>query len=243
MTFGTGGVGTSRLSSCATRRSIAAGSGCSCTRNRAATRAASSRCATCSLARIIRCSITQCASVWISSRAATTLPVVVELELRLGALDAERAARQPRLAQLAGERPRQGQRLGDRRRRAARRRRRCGRPARTRGGRRSGSGCGRRTTLRARPPGPIEISDRDRAARHAGHEAAGLGGQRVRQHRLDRPRHVDAVAPPLRLPVQRAAGPHERGHVRDVDVQAQPVPVALDRDRVVEVLRARPDRS
>ena len=42
---------------------------------------------------------------------------LVELEVRLGALHAEGAARQPGRAQLAGKRPRQGQRLGDRRRR------------------------------------------------------------------------------------------------------------------------------
>ncbi len=69
-------------------------------------------------------------------------------------------------------------------------------------------------------------------------QAAEVARERVRQHRLDRAGHVDRERALRRVPVERRAGRHVRGHVGDVHPRAQPVALALDADRVVEVLRA-----
>ena len=78
---------------------------------------------------------------------------------------------------------------------------------------------------------------RDRAPVLVRHEAAGLVRQRLRQHRLDRARDVDARAAPVGLGLERRARPHVGGHVGDVDPEADAAVLALGRDRVVEVAR------
>ena len=80
--------------------------------------------------------------------------------------------------------------------------------------------------------------DGDRQAIDAGAQRAGVVGQRLGQHRLDRAGHVDRGRAPVGLAVDRPAGPHVGRDVGDVHPHA-PVLVAerLAGDRVVEVAR------
>ena len=157
----------------------------------------------------------------------------VEAELRLEGLDVE--ARRPAvLAQRRRGLPRHRQRLGDS----------LGRP-RAAGEDRvelvvveAGVGAdaaaveARPARLPTRPQ--LDLGG-DGEPLHPGRQAARLAAQRMRQHRLDRARHVGAVGPAAGLEVQRRAGRHVGGDVGDVDPEADAVPLALGGDRVVEV--------
>ena len=77
-----------------------------------------------------------------------------------------------------------------------------------------------------------------REALDAGGEAAGHGRERQRQHRLDGSRDVGAVAAPQRLAIERGTGSHVCRDVGDVDPEPRPVRVDRGRDRVVEVAGA-----
>ncbi len=68
-------------------------------------------------------------------------------------------------------------------------------------------------------------------------QAAGLAGERVRQHRLDRAGDVGAVAAPPRLLVEQRARLDVGGDVGDVDPDPGAVALALGGDGVVEVAR------
>ena len=68
-------------------------------------------------------------------------------------------------------------------------------------------------------------------------QAAKVGGQPLGEHRLDHARQVHRASAQRRLGVQRRAGRHPRRHVGDVDEQPEPLVLALDADRVVEVPR------
>ena len=138
MAFRIGGVGTSRLSSWATRRSIAAGSGCSWTRNIVGTRADSE-----ALRNLL---VGQDHEVFDHSSGS-------RLDLAMGRddLTSPRPTRSPARAldrqgarprrRHAGPRPARGQRSGWRLPAPFPARRRCGPPSRIRGARPSGSGC------------------------------------------------------------------------------------------------------
>src|SRR5436190_4551915 len=79
--------------------------------------------------------------------------------------------------------------------------------------------------------------DGDREPFDAGHERARVVGQRAREHRLHRAGHVDAGRAPVRLAVERIARAHVGRDVGDVDPHP-PVAVAqrLAGERGVEVL-------
>ena len=83
--------------------------------------------------------------------------------------------------------------------------------------------------------GPDAQLDADDAAHLARAQAAGVGRELEREHRLDRPGHVDAAGAPRRLRVERTARLDETGDVRDVHPHAMAVAIRLDADRVVEV--------
>ena len=172
----------------------------------AACAGALSSCATCSLARIISSSITLCDSVCTSSIARTTCPS--ESNSNSGSEVSSPSA------------PRFSAALAERRSRA------CGRcasgsatgsgagarPANTcvdllvgEPGDRSGSGCDRRRPCDTWPSASTAISTVTVLRGMPGHQAAGIARERLRQHRLDRARHVDAVAAPQRLLVDRAS--------------------------------------
>ena len=68
----------------------------------------------------------------------------------------------------------------------------------------------------------------------SGAKAAPVGRELGRKHRVDAAREVDGRAPPGRLGVEPGAGGHVRRDVGDVHVDA----VAVDRERVVVILRA-----
>ena len=83
-----------------------------------------------------------------------------------------------------------------------------------------------------------------REALGARHERAGAVRQRLRQHRLDRTRHVHARAATERLGLNRAARTHERAHVGDVHPYSDRVALAAGGNGVIEVLgRGRVDRE
>src|SRR6185503_4974325 len=86
-----------------------------------------------------------------------------------------------------------------------------------------------------RAVGPDAQLDADDAAHLARAQAAGVGGELEREHRLDRAGHVDAAGAPRRLRVERTARLDETGDVRDVHPHAMAVAIRLDADRVVEV--------
>ena len=91
---------------------------------------------------------------------------------------------------------------------------------------------------RARPrPRPQLDLRRHRQPLDPRRQAAGVAGERVRQHRLDRAGHVGAVGAPPRLEVERRARLHVGGDVGDVDPDAGAVALALGGDGVVEVAR------
>ena len=145
---------------------------------------------------------------------------VVELELRLGALDRERAARQPRRraaapasarasasgsATASGACSAPGEHAVDLARRSSRASERIG--------------CGRRTRCARAPPGPIEISTVTARRGTPGHEAARLVREGARaasaRPRPARRRCCRAAAPPRRAP---SPGRTNAGDVGDVHV-------------------------
>ena len=81
--------------------------------------------------------------------------------------------------------------------------------------------------------------DADHAADLARAQAAGVGRELERQHRLDRSGHVHAAGAPRRLGVERAAGLHVARDVGDVHAGADAVAVRLDADGIVEIARRR----
>src|SRR6185437_4974550 len=94
----------------------------------------------------------------------------------------------------------------------------------------------RRDDLR---PRELHLHGHGRAV-EPGAQRARVAGERVRQHRRDRAGGVDAGGALARLAVQARIEPHMRGDVRDVDPHADARPLDhLGGDRVVEVLRAR----
>ena len=75
-------------------------------------------------------------------------------------------------------------------------------------------------------------------------QRAGVVGELGRQHRRDEARHVRRERPLGSTLVERASGGHEVRDVRDVHPRADPVGLAAERERVVEVLRrVRVDRE
>ena len=161
---------------------------------------------------------------------------LVELERRLGRLHLERAAPAAPLPQ------RRGHLAGGRQRLAP------GRGGRLVSGEDAvhlvvgepGVAPDPRAMERHRPGlGPVHQElDGHRQPLLPGHQAAGTARQRLRKHRLDRPRHIHAGGPAGGLPLERGARPHVRAHVGDVDPYADPAAVrALRRHRVVVVAR------
>ncbi len=85
---------------------------------------------------------------------------------------------------------------------------------------------------------PQQHLDSHRQTLHSRHERAGVAGERMREHRLDRAGHVDACRAPARLKVDRRAQRHVCGDVGDMDPNAHSsVGQSLGGDRVVEVAR------
>ncbi len=149
-----------------------------------------------------------------------TLPCSSKANSGSGGVDHQRAALLPRPLQRRRRLARGRERLAPWRRGAARRRRRCDRPARSPGARPSGSPSGR--SSRSRPPRRRSSSSTVTARRsRAGHERAGVVGERLRQHRLDHARHVHARRAPARLDVDRRALRHVRADVGDVHPHAR----------------------
>jgi hypothetical protein len=75
----------------------------------------------------------------------------------------------------------------------------------------------------------------DREPRNARREAAGVGAQHRRQHRVDGSRNVRAVAPSVGLRVESGARADVGRDVGDVDPQPGPAALQTGRDGVVEV--------
>ena len=191
---GTGGVGTSSDASWSTSRSTRA-------RLRALVDAvqrrqlarSSSSVATASLAAIIRCSISRCDSVCSAGHGSVDVAVA-----RRRRTPARRTRRPARRAPRARACERRGRRARGRQRLAPTAPRRRSAPAKirsTRGVVEPLVGADQRAVERAcaarRAPSKLEL-DGHRQAVLAGHERAGVVGQRLGQHRLDRAGHVDA---------------------------------------------------
>ncbi len=81
--------------------------------------------------------------------------------------------------------------------------------------------------------------DADHAPDLARAQAAGVGRELERQHRLHRAGHVHAAGAARRLGIQLAARRHVARDVRDVHERTYTVAIRLDADRVVEVARGR----
>ncbi len=162
---------------------------------------------------------------------------IVELELRLRGLDGERAPARPALPKRGGDRARSHERVRPRLLRAL---------------------VAGKDAIHLRVLEPRVASNRRAMERRAHdairlhleldghcvavlvrHEAAGLVGQRGRQHRLDGAGDVDARATPVGLGLDRRARPHVRAHVRDVNPQPRAAVLAPGGDRVVVVARRR----
>ena len=163
----------------------------------------SSSVATASLAAIIRCSIEAVGLRRRRADRARDVAAAVEGELGLDRLDGERAALArgaPASAAAAARAPRRAAPPTARAR--APRPRRSGRRGRSPGARRSGSASGRTTPWRSRAP--RSSSSTVTASRSgAGDERAGVVGERLGQHRLDRPGDVDARGAAVGLAVDR----------------------------------------
>ena len=173
--------------------------------------------ATASLAAIIRCSISRCDSV-ARRPASTTWPRAVEGELRLDALDRQRAAALAPGLQRRRRRPRGRERLRPRLLRVLRAGEDPVDPVvvqpLVRADRRAVEG--RFDALRA---AQLEL-DGDRQAVDVRAQRAGVVRQRLGQHRLDRARHVDAGRAAVGLAVDRRARAHVGRDVGDVDPDA-----------------------
>ena len=147
-----------------------------------------------------------CDSVWISSMARTTLPSSSNSKSGSAVSTAERAAREAALTQHRGELAGQRERLGDRPPGAFAPGEDARRPRRSRGARPSGSGCGRTRWPRTSASRSSTISTVTVRRGTPGTRLQASLEKRVRQHRLDGPRDVDAVAAPLGLGVERRPG-------------------------------------
>ena len=86
-------------------------------------------------------------------------------------------------------------------------------------------------------PGPERDLDRHAQPLDLRPQRARVVGELVRQHRRDPARDVHREAALGRAVVERLAGADVRGDVRDVHPRAQPVALAAEGERVVEVLR------
>ena len=165
--------------------------------------------ATRSLVRTISCSISRCASVCSTAFAPITSPSASKLELGLGGGDLERVrcgARPAAAAARAGE--------VERRRRRRRGRLGSGEEAvelvvvEALVGADAAAVEARRARLTARPEDDLRGH---RQAVDAGREAAGVGAEARRQHRLGGAGHVDARRPPQRLGIEPRAGAYVGG--------------------------------
>ena len=244
---GSGGVGTSSEASWSTRRSTRSGSGRSCTRYRHGTPRCGEQLGD-GLVGGDHQVLDQAVGLGLHARrgSRTTLPRSSKLELGLrrsrrtsAPLRSRRrcSAPRPRARDARAARPT-----------APRARSRAGEDAvdaaRSPGARRSGSASGRRR--RARRRAPRSSSSTVTAARSTpGTQRAGVAGERVREHRLDRARARRRWSR-AGAPRGRAASPRARARRRR---RCAPTRASrrladrLGRDRVVEVACARPGRS
>ncbi len=232
----TGGVATPSDASCATSRSALSPSGFSWTRYSDGTPRSDGSRATCSLAAIMRCSISRCDSVCSLGRDSATWPP--RSKRNSGSLVSSssaswlmrRSCSAAATARAASSGAAHGSSAGSS----------PGEDAvdllvvqpRVRADRRA-------VEAHPRDVGPREVElDGHRRALLQRHERAGLVGQRLGQHRLHAPGDVDARPAPRRLAVDERARPHVGADVGDVHPDPGGAVVeALGGDRVVEVAR------
>ena len=150
----------------------------------------------------------------------------VEGEGDLAALDPQGAARETAAAELAGELVGELERRRDLRLRVAPLRLRVGEP---------GAASDRRPVEERLPRG--RQLDRDAEPVLVRSQAAEVVRELGREHRRHPPRHVDRVRPLGCSEVERRPGRDEVRHVRDVHPRADPLLLAAQRERIVEVLR------